>query len=635
MDATNDRVGINKTPSVELDVSGNAVISGDLTVNSNVQIAAAGVLEFAYDSTGKEIAAGMIGYDKFSSSALSIVGSGVLGAARAVRIWDMLGVNKVPIYTLDVSGNTAISGNTTVSGSFGVNTSTLFVDASTANVGIRNINPQYALDVDGNAAINGNTTVSGSFGVNTDTLFVDAFTTNVGIRNINPQYALDVGGDAAIHGGVEVINTDHDIPIIKTVFKVEDNGDTTINGFPRHDTIYNYTYYALTYINSGFKSDRSVFLTSNASGTSFAETLGIVDASDFDEISAYAYIRQTFTIFCFFKITYPDSLDRTNKYLILDLGGGFGLSILLVSESNTWKLKLSAKNGSNDQFTVEVDIESLISENHFIQIRNIWSATNKYSLFQIYYNDTLELNELIYRNNDSKVIFGSDACGFGGQGGGGWLDPDTFETASGGVENIVLSAGSFVAYIDEQFIDNPLANFYTLLNADTANEQVSIQGSLDVSGRITTETGITNNSDDRIKSNETLIENSTATLMKLTPQLYDQYSSFDHTGTPIKNAGLVAQEIYYQAPELRDMVSLNKDQSGKDIIPYEYDLSNNDLQNDPDYTALNWGDRPVAVNYTYLIPYLVKSNQEQQMEIEELKTKLNMLTERLTNLEGK
>ena len=72
--------------------------------------------------------------------------------------------------------------------------------------------------------------------------------------------------------------------------------------------------------------------------------------------------------------------------------------------------------------------------------------------------------------------------------------------------------------------------------------------------------------------------------------------------------------------ELRNMVSLNKDPSGNDIIPYERDLSNNDLQNDPDYTALNWGDHPVAVNYIYLIPYLVKSNQEQQNEIESLKS---------------
>ena len=106
--------------------------------------------------------------------------------------------------------------------------------------------------------------------------------------------------------------------------------------------------------------------------------------------------------------------------------------------------------------------------------------------------------------------------------------------------------------------------------------------------------------------------------MKLTPQLYDKYTTFDTSGNFLRCAGFIAQEIYYNAPELRDMVKLNTDASGNVIVPYEFDLSNNDLQNDPDYDALNWGDEPVSINYDYLIPYLVKSNQEQQTEIESL-----------------
>jgi hypothetical protein len=43
-----------------------------------------------------------------------------------------------------------------------------------------------------------------------------------------------------------------------------------------------------------------------------------------------------------------------------------------------------------------------------------------------------------------------------------------------------------------------------------------------------------------------------------------------------------------------------------------------DIQQDPDYTALGWGDTPASVNYTGLIPYLVKS-------IQELKAKLDAL----------
>ena len=38
MDATNDRVGINKTPSTALDVEGDAAISGDLTVSTDATV---------------------------------------------------------------------------------------------------------------------------------------------------------------------------------------------------------------------------------------------------------------------------------------------------------------------------------------------------------------------------------------------------------------------------------------------------------------------------------------------------------------------------------------------------------------------------------------------------------------------
>ena len=162
---------------------------------------------------------------------------------------------------------------------------------------------------------------------------------------------------------------------------------------------------------------------------------------------------------------------------------------------------------------------------------------------------------------------------------------------------------------------------------------IATGSTINATGRITTTTGFTNNSDDRLKANETLIENSTETLMKLSPQLYDKYEAFDNSGSYFRTSGFIAQEIYYQAPELRDMVILNTDVSGNVFIPEEFDLSNNDIQNDPDYNALNWGDDPVSINYEYLIPYLVKSNQEQQTEIESLKSIITSLTSRLEALE--
>ena len=52
-----------------------------------------------------------------------------------------------------------------------------------------------------------------------------------------------------------------------------------------------------------------------------------------------------------------------------------------------------------------------------------------------------------------------------------------------------------------------------------------------------------------------------------------------------------------------------------DVTPQEYDLSGNDVQNDPDYTALGWGPKSAYVNYTGLIPYLVKARSRKTSNI--------------------
>ena len=34
---------------------------------------------------------------------------------------------------------------------------------------------------------------------------------------------------------------------------------------------------------------------------------------------------------------------------------------------------------------------------------------------------------------------------------------------------------------------------------------------------------------------------------------------------------------------------------------------NDDIQTDPDYSSLGWGDTPASVNYNGIIPYLIKA----------------------------
>ena len=81
---------------------------------------------------------------------------------------------------------------------------------------------------------------------------------------------------------------------------------------------------------------------------------------------------------------------------------------------------------------------------------------------------------------------------------------------------------------------------------------------------------LVNGSDDRLKENEELIEHACETLSKLRPQLYDKKPDIDNDDPTAwyKESGLIAQEIYYDAPELRHLVhrgSPELDEEGNSI----------------------------------------------------------------------
>lgn len=218
--------------------------------------------------------------------------------------------------------------------------------------------------------------------------------------------------------------------------------------------------------------------------------------------------------------------------------------------------------------------------------------------------------------------------------------------------------------------------------------QLDVSGSINATNGIYSSGTILNTSDDRLKDNEMRIENAISTLMNLTPEIYDKKSTFDGTDY-VKESGLIAQDIWYNSPELRHLVNLgtkvdgtktvtenvklpinclkdnvssylNEDGeriymvAGRNITKEELDndlsfktvisqyqvpnivpvvpediqdisLNNINIQEDPDYTALGWGDTPASVNYNGLIPYLVKAMQEQQDMINQLKSEINTL----------
>ena len=88
-----------------------------------------------------------------------------------------------------------------------------------------------------------------------------------------------------------------------------------------------------------------------------------------------------------------------------------------------------------------------------------------------------------------------------------------------------------------------------------------------------------------------------------------------------KESGLIAQDIYYDAPELRHLVHRGKpdlDEEGNSIPLPEIPTSI-DPQQDPDYSS--WDKDPASERYIGLIAYLVKANTELHERLKALESK--------------
>jgi hypothetical protein len=136
---------------------------------------------------------------------------------------------------------------------------------------------------------------------------------------------------------------------------------------------------------------------------------------------------------------------------------------------------------------------------------------------------------------------------------------------------------------------------------------------IQTSGEITKYT-----SDDRVKDGETLITGAVNTLSKLRPQNYFKRTKLDPYAPEQSwsyEAGLMAQEVYYSAPELRHTVTVPPEAG--DIDSYTPPPSDDPAQ-DPDYSM--WGDDTATVDYMQMVPYLIKAVQETVTELPRSKT---------------
>lgn len=111
-----------------------------------------------------------------------------------------------------------------------------------------------------------------------------------------------------------------------------------------------------------------------------------------------------------------------------------------------------------------------------------------------------------------------------------------------------------------------------------------------------TNLNLSQTSDARAKSNTEIIVNSLDTLSKLNPVMYVKDG--------LEESGFIAQDIYYDAPELRHLVEL-----GKDAKP-------NETKNEPNYE--DWGEEHAKLDYVGLIAYTVAAINELREMVEQL-----------------
>ena len=202
---------------------------------------------------------------------------------------------------------------------------------------------------------------------------------------------------------------------------------------------------------------------------------------------------------------------------------------------------------------------------------------------------------------------------------------------------IATPSGAYWATSNLHFcLKADLGNTYDYTNASLSDSRMMITRSGNVGIGTTSPTytlhvvgsvggtSFTTTSDDRLKSNEIPITDALESLMKLNPMTYDKYDNMDKSGNYVTESGLISQDIWYQVPELRHIVSLGSEyKDGISTVPTPIDVSNNELLEDADYNNLGWSTTtPSGVKYTDLIAYLIKAVQELNIQRQQEKDAL-------------
>ena len=139
--------------------------------------------------------------------------------------------------------------------------------------------------------------------------------------------------------------------------------------------------------------------------------------------------------------------------------------------------------------------------------------------------------------------------------------------------------------------------------------------------KINNDSTTSSSSDDRLKTNEEYITDALNTIMKLKPQLYNMGDN------EVKTPGLIAQDVYYDCPELRCLVNVPEDAE-----PGDKPITPEDPSQDPDYS--NWGSTYAGLQYSGFSIYLIKAVQELTTQLDAEKVKTATLETKVTTLES-
>ena len=132
-------------------------------------------------------------------------------------------------------------------------------------------------------------------------------------------------------------------------------------------------------------------------------------------------------------------------------------------------------------------------------------------------------------------------------------------------------------------------------------------------------TSFVSTSDDRLKHNERYITDALKTLCKLRPQRYLKYGEGEDIEEAYEDSGLIAQEIWYDAPELRFIVRIPPDADPQPLDrPY-------DPQDDPDYEKFGWTEAMSYVDYMALSGYYIQAFKDLDAKNKELEARLEAL----------